>query len=36
MSDPQAAFDRAFTAVLGHQAASVGSIGIRAGLLAEI
>ena len=36
MSDPQAAFDRAFTAVLGHQSVSVGSIGIRAGLFAGI
>ena len=30
------AFDRAFTHLLGHQAVSVGSIGIRAGLFAEI
>ena len=36
MSDPQAAFDRAFNHVLGHQAVSVGSIGIRAGLFAGI
>ena len=36
MSDLQAAFDRAFTHVLGHQAVSVGSIGIRAGLFAGI
>jgi predicted O-methyltransferase YrrM len=36
VSDPQAAFDRAFTHLLGHQAVSVGSIGIRAGLFAEI
>jgi predicted O-methyltransferase YrrM len=36
MSDPQAAFDRAFTHLLGHQAVSVGSIGIRAGLFAGI
>jgi SAM-dependent methyltransferase len=32
----QAAFDRAFTHLLGHQAVSVGSIGIRAGLFAGI
>ena len=36
MSDLQAAFDRAFGHVLGHQAVSVGSIGIRAGLFAWI
>jgi len=36
VSDLQAAFDRAFSHVLGHQAVSVGSIGIRAGLFAGI
>ena len=36
MSDLQATFDRAFGHVLGHQAVSVGSIGIRAGLFAGI
>ena len=36
MSHEQAAFDRAFTHLLGHQAVSVGSIGIRAGLFAGI
>ena len=36
MSDPQASFDRAFAHVLGHQAVSVGSIGIRAGLFSGI
>lgn len=36
MSHVEAAFDRAFSHVLGHQAVSVGSIGIRAGLFAGI
>jgi SAM-dependent methyltransferase len=36
VSHVEAAFDRAFTHLLGHQAVSVGSIGIRAGLFAEI
>ena len=36
MAHVQGAFDRAFTHLLGHQAVGVGSIGIRAGLFAEI